>query len=63
MKDSPPLVGGVRGDPKAKIVIVSVLDEQEAEVVEVVRSGASGLVTKPIRRELLLAEVNRVLAL
>jgi len=50
-------------DPKAKIVIVSVLNEQEAEVVEAVRSGALGIVTKPIRREALAAEVNRVLAL
>jgi len=48
-------------DPKAKIIIVSVLAEQEAEVVEAVRQGAEGIVTKPIKRETLVAEVNRVL--
>jgi len=50
-----------RIDPQAKIVIVSVLNEQEAEVVEAVRSGAQGIVTKPIKRDTLLSEVNRVL--
>lgn len=49
-------------DPKAKIVIVSVLDREEAEMVEAVRCGALGIVTKPIRREILIAEVNRVLS-
>lgn len=48
-------------DPNAKIVMVSILDEQEAEVIEAVRSGAEGIVTKPIKREMLTAEVNRVL--
>ena len=53
----------MREDKNAKIVVVSVLAEQEAEVVDAVRLGAQGIVTKPIRRELLLAEVNRVLNL
>ncbi len=48
-------------DPQAKIIIVSVLNEQEAEVVEAVRAGAQGIVTKPIKRDVLLAEVDRVL--
>lgn len=48
-------------DPKARIIIVSVLNEQEEEVVEAIRSGALGIVTKPIKRELLIAEVDRVL--
>ncbi len=50
-------------DPKAKIVVVSVLNEQEAEIVDAVRKGALGIVTKPIKRETLVSEVNRVLAL
>ena len=50
-------------DSKAKIVIVSVLNDQEAEVIEAVRSGALGIVTKPIKREVLVAEVNRVLGM
>lgn len=58
-------VEGVKGirkiDPKAKIVIVSVLTAQEGEVVEAVREGALGIVSKPIKREILLAEVERVL--
>jgi len=35
-------------NPKAKIVIVSVLSEQETEVIEAVREGAQGIVVKPI---------------
>ncbi|MDP6686173.1 MAG: response regulator [Candidatus Omnitrophota bacterium] len=48
-------------NPKAKIIIVSVLNEQEAEVVDAVRAGADGIVTKPIKREVLIGEVERVL--
>lgn len=48
-------------DPKAKIVVVSVLNEQEADVVEAVKCGALGIVTKPIKRDVLIAEVSRVL--
>lgn len=48
-------------DPKAKIIVVSVLNEQEKEVVEAIKFGAVGLVTKPIHRDALVAEVNRVL--
>jgi two-component system, chemotaxis family, chemotaxis protein CheY len=58
---------GIRGilekDPKAKIIIISVLDDQEGEVVEGVRMGALGIVTKPIKREVMLGEVERVLAI
>lgn len=46
---------------KAKIIIISILTEQESEVIEAVRSGAEGIVIKPIKREALLAEVERVL--
>ena len=48
-------------DPKAKVIVISVLAEQEAEVIDAVRLGAQGIVTKPIKRELLVAEVLRVL--
>jgi len=48
-------------DPKARIIVVSVLTAQEAEVVEAIRSGASGIVGKPINRSVLLSEVTRVL--
>lgn len=53
--------GIMKIDPDVRIVIVSVLNEQEAEVVEAVKSGARGIVTKPIKREVLVSEVNRVL--
>lgn len=62
MKDSG--VDGIKKikefDPKAKIIVVSVLSQQEAEVVAAVRAGAEGIVTKPIKREVLVAEVERV---
>jgi len=48
-------------DPHARIVIITVLSDQEAEVVKAIRAGASGIVTKPIARDALVAEVNRVL--
>ena len=48
-------------DPKAKIIVVSVLAEQEGEVVEAVRAGASGIIAKPINRQGLINEVKRVL--
>ncbi len=48
-------------NPNARIIVVSVLNEQEEEVVNAIRAGAQGIVTKPIKREVLLAEVNRVL--
>ena len=50
-------------DPKAKIIVISVLNDQEGEVIEAVRFGASGLVTKPIKRETLISEVDRVFKL
>ena len=50
-------------DPKAKIVICSVLNAQESDVVEAVKSGALGIVAKPIKREVLVAEINRVLGI
>lgn len=53
----------IKVNPKAKIVIVSVLNNQESEVVDAVKHGAQGLVTKPIKRESLVAEVERVLEL
>ncbi len=53
----------VKLDQSAKVVVVSVLAEQEAEVIEAVRLGAQGIVTKPIKRELLVAEVARVLGI
>jgi len=62
-----PGVGGIKEikgiDPKAKIVVVSVLTEQEGEVVEAVKAGALGIVSKPINRLVLINEVKRVLGL
>ena len=48
-------------DPSARIIVVTVLTEQEGEVVEAVKMGALGIVTKPIKKEVLVSEVNRVL--
>ena len=50
-------------DPMAKIIIITVLAEQEGEAVEAIRAGALGIVSKPIKREVLVAEVERVLNL
>lgn len=50
-------------DPKARIIIVSVLNDQEMEVAAGIKAGAKGFVAKPIRREILVAEMDRVLAL
>jgi two-component system, chemotaxis family, chemotaxis protein CheY len=49
-------------DSTATIVIVSILSNQEGEVVDAIQCGAKGIVTKPIKRQLLLSEVDRVLA-
>ena len=48
-------------DPKAKIIVISVFQEEEGEIVEAIRAGAMGLLSKPIKRELLIEEVDRVL--
>lgn len=48
-------------DKNAKIIIVSVLAEQEGEVVEAIRAGALGFIIKPINRQELINEVGRVL--
>ncbi len=48
-------------DRSAKIVIVSILEGSQAEIVESIRFGAQGYVGKPIKRETLLGEVKRVL--
>lgn len=51
----------IKHDRNAKIIMVSILNEQEGDVVAAIRAGALGLVTKPVKKEILLAEVNRVL--
>lgn len=48
-------------DPNAKIIVASVLSEQEGEVVEAVRAGAMGIIAKPINRQAFINEVKRVL--
>ena len=50
-------------DPKAKIIVVSVFQEQEGDIVSAIRAGALGMVSKPIKREVLLEEIDRVLKL
>jgi len=46
-----------RIDSKAKIVIVSVLSPG---IIDAIQLGALGMVTKPIKEEVLLSEVDRV---
>jgi len=48
-------------DPAAKIVLISVLDDQESSAIEAIKAGALGIVTKPIKQDVLLSEVERVL--
>lgn len=50
-------------DFNAKIVIISILDNHQAEIVESIKLGVEGYVNKPIKREALLSEIRRVLAL
>ncbi len=48
-------------DSKAKIIIVSVLEGSQKEIIAGIRNGAQGYVSKPIKRDVLLGEINRVL--
>ncbi|EKD50492.1 MAG: chemotaxis response regulator [uncultured bacterium] len=52
----------VKTDLRAKIIVVSILSDQEGEIVEAIRAGALGIVTKPVRKEVLLSEITRVMA-
>ncbi|MFH1791456.1 MAG: response regulator [Candidatus Omnitrophota bacterium] len=45
----------------ARIIIISVLEDNQEEVIEGIRAGALGYVTKPVSPEALIAEVKRVL--
>ena len=47
-------------DPKAKILIVSA-DGQEEHVRRLVREGALGYITKPYKKEAVLAEIKTIL--
>lgn len=48
-------------DPKARIVVVSILDGNQADMIEAIHLGAKGYVAKPIKAPVLLDEVKRVL--
>ncbi|MDP6686174.1 MAG: response regulator [Candidatus Omnitrophota bacterium] len=48
-------------DPKASILVISVLEDSQADIVEAIRLGANGYVGKPIKKEVLISEVKRVL--
>jgi two-component system chemotaxis response regulator CheY len=48
-------------DPSARIIIITVLDGRQSEIVEAIQLGANGYIPKPIRQESLLKEVKRVL--
>lgn len=48
-------------NPSVKILIISILEGNQAEVVEGIQKGAQGYVGKPIKQETLLGEVKRVL--
>jgi len=44
----------------AKILIISILEDQQAEIIEGIRLGADGYVGKPINAESLKNEVKRI---
>ncbi|MFH1398071.1 MAG: response regulator [Candidatus Omnitrophota bacterium] len=50
----------IRIDPKAKILVCSVMGQQSL-VVEAIRSGAKDFVIKPIKPERLIEAVNKAL--
>lgn len=52
----------VQKDPSAKIIIITSVVDEDGEVSPTVRLGGKGFVPKPIERERLLAEVNKVLS-
>lgn len=53
----------IKLDPAARILIISILDNHQAEIIEGIRYGALGYVGKPIKRDILIGEVDRVLGL
>jgi two-component system chemotaxis response regulator CheY len=52
----------IRQYPKAKIIIITSLLDDNGEVSETVRLGGKGFVAKPVDKSKLLAEVEKVLA-
>lgn len=50
----------IRHDPAAKIIIITSLVDAGGEVVETVKLGGRGFVSKPVDKEKLIKEVNRV---
>lgn len=48
-------------DPLAKIIIISVLDGNQEDVVEGIRLGALSYLPKPINRNNLIRETERIL--
>ena len=50
-------------DKQVKIIVISVINEQETEVVDAIKAGAEGFVEKPVKKEVLISEVDRVLNL
>ncbi len=48
-------------DPQAKIIVISIMEENQAEIIEAIRAGAQGYGGKPIKKEVLLGEIDRVL--
>lgn len=51
----------IKKDPAAKIIIITSLVDDKGEVLETVRLGGQGFVSKPIDRKELISEVRRVL--
>jgi len=47
--------------PATKILIISILEDQQAEIVEGIRLGADGYIGKPINAESLRNEARRIL--
>ncbi len=47
-------------DGSAKVIIVTVLEGGQSAVVDGIRAGAMGYVTKPVKKEQLIREVNRI---
>lgn len=52
----------IKIDPNARIIIISIMDDHQADIIENIKMGVQGYVAKPVKAEVLISEIERVLA-